>query len=210
MYVATCLAGLAAGLWPDAIHRSQSLHVAPLPTLRALVVAQVVFMLIVHPLVLLRRTGAGERLSQSSWEFSAWLLVTIPFYIVAAWLADAVVADVMRAVIVVIAVSVFAWGGGVVMARLKAFCPAAMLALLLTAIGMPAVYYILRDFVGVPAMRLRWLWDLAPVTLAWDAAAARSGSWYLLPVWPWVFWLLAGGAMMVAGYMFARKEPARG
>ncbi|MCD6304470.1 MAG: hypothetical protein J7M21_05860, partial [Planctomycetes bacterium] len=88
LYLAACLAGLAVGLWPQSIWPSRAeVPAAPLPTLAALAVAQVLFILLAHPIVLLPRSEAGIR--PGFWtgavaESLAWLLVTLPLYAAAA------------------------------------------------------------------------------------------------------------------------------
>lgn len=57
IYLCVCLLALAAGLWPEAIFppSDNALHAAPLPTLHTLAAGQVLFFLLVYPLVVGKR-----------------------------------------------------------------------------------------------------------------------------------------------------------
>ncbi len=206
VYVAACLAGFALGLWPDVVQRTDLHHGAPLPILQTLAVAQTVFFLLAYPVIILRRSLAGESFIKASADLPTFLLVTIPFYVAAAYLGDAVAADVVRTALVVIVIAFFALGCAAVSAGIKPFRPAVMLLLLFVAVGMPVVYYILRDFIGAIPDSIEGLWLLAPATFAWDAAADRSGSLYLDAKLPYIVWLCAGAAMMILRLAFSKPS----
>jgi hypothetical protein len=194
-YPLLCLLGLAAGLWPGSIYPSQAgFPTAPLPALRCLAVAQVAFVLLVYPLVLQsRRRACGEReyWSRAALESGICLVATVPFYVAAAWLGDAVTKDVVRAAVYVACLFPVAWVGGAYLARGPARS-AVLLALLLSAFGLPAAYYVTREFLmRVPS---EWLWRLAPATFAWDQAASRGDSWFPQPAWAWVLWPVIAAA----------------
>ncbi|MCK4602408.1 MAG: hypothetical protein KAU28_08065, partial [Phycisphaerae bacterium] len=76
-FLAACLAGLAVGLWPDAVYPSkQIVRPASLPALQTLALAQISFMLLAYPLVLLRRDefgGQRPRWANSAVEVATWL-----------------------------------------------------------------------------------------------------------------------------------------
>jgi len=214
LYLGACLLGLAAGLWPDAIHPPVTEpRAAPLPTLQCLAVAQAAFILLVHPLILQARLGCGAAGAQPGsrppadragdggyWlrcavETGMFLLVTAPFYAAAAWVSDAGAKDVVRAVLYVVLLWPVAWTGGLYLAR-GAGRSAAFVVLLLAALGLPAGWYIAEEF--LPQWRADWLWQLGPLTGAWDVAASRRASWFPGPLWASMPWpaIALGGALL--------------
>ena len=50
-YLAVCVLGLAAGLWPDAVYPREGVVAAPLPTLHTLAAAQVAYFLLIRPVL---------------------------------------------------------------------------------------------------------------------------------------------------------------
>ena len=134
-YLALLLAGLAVGLWPEAIYVSKSgLPAAPPPALRVVALVQVAYVLLIYPLVLLARArraaadpdpgaaailgrreradAGGRYLLACAVESAVLLLAAVPFYVAAAWFADAVAADVVRTAICVACLFPIAWSAG--------------------------------------------------------------------------------------------------
>jgi len=191
LYLALVLAGLAAGLWPESIVPTpRDVRSAVLPTLRTVAVAQVAFVLLIHPLVILTRSQRGT--IRRYWpevlvESAALLVVTAPLYLAAAYLADAVAADVVRAAIYVVCLWTFAWSAGKWLTAGRRARWAVLLILLLAAAGMPAGYYIIREFLA-PAVPAEWIWNAGPATFAWQAAASRDPSWFPRPLWAALLW----------------------
>ena len=200
-YLAVCLAALLVGLYPQAVYPSRSdVTAAPLPTLHALATAQALFILLVHPLVLLRRfeRGFGRRYwAETVAESLTWLIATAPFYVAAAWLGDATPADVARTAVFLLCLWPVAWSAGALLRTRPAARPAVVLGLLVIA-ALPGAYYIAREFLRVYAAD--WLWDLAPATFAWQVATARAGSAVPRPLWALLAWpaLAAGLASLSA------------
>jgi len=197
LYLAVCLAALAVGLWPDAVYPSRSNYrPAPLPTLQTLAVGQAAFILLVHPLVLLRRRDKAARpehedarafLASAVLETLGMLAATAPFYAAAAWLADATVGDVLRAALYAACLWPTAWAGAWCMIRRPRWASAVVLGLLLAALGLPAAWYVAREF--LPAVGdAGWLWRLAPATFAWDNAASRLPNAAPEPLWALLAW----------------------
>ena len=212
IYLLTCLGGLAAGLWPDAIYPSSGdFRPAPLPVLHTLAVAQVGFFLLVYPIVLFRRnslqsetlpTGrqvrnpplraaAGPKpcLPAGRYEIFETLglfLATVPFYVAAGWVADATVVDCLRTGIAVAAICPLGWVAGRLLARPAARGPV-LAGLLGITIGLPGLYYIFRDFLRI--LPAEWMiWYLSPVTFVWSASAARNSSLFPEPIWAFLIW----------------------
>jgi hypothetical protein len=190
VYLAFCLAGLAAGLWYEAIYPSRlDVVPAPLPVLRALAVAQAAFILLAHPVILLGRCERGHVrrfLLEAALETAVLLAVTAPFYVAAAFLGDATRIDVVRTVAYLACLGPLGWAAGYVMClrpRWRSFIVALMLAI----VALPAVYYILREF--LPMVHAAWLWPLAPLTAAWDVAASRQASYWPPLTWTTFAWL---------------------
>ncbi len=189
-YLLVCLAGLAIGLWPEAIVSSRHLpRTAPLPVLQTLAVCQVAYILLVYPLVLFRRSQRGS-IGEWFWravvvETCTFMFVAVPFYVAAAYLADAVAVDVVRLVLQLLLLWPLAWVAGLWLLA-PAGRTAATLLLVLIALALPAACYITLEF--MPALRVGWLWDLTPATFAWRSAASRGDSWVPQPLWALLVW----------------------
>jgi hypothetical protein len=205
IYLAWCLGSLAAGLWPEAIYPSRRDAIpAPLPALQSLAAGQALFILLVHPLILLARARRGGRRywGETILESLTWLFVTLPFYVAAAWLADATAADVVRAAVCLLLLWPVAWSAGRALQRWKAARPAILLLLLLVA-AMPAAWYLAREFLR--PMPARWLRDLAPATYLWQAAGSRAGELLPRPFWPAAVHLALGAALAALPLLRRRR-----
>jgi hypothetical protein len=206
IYVAFLLAGLLAGLWPDAIYPPRyGVSPAPLPTLRTILLAQIAFALVAQPLIYMRRGQCGQ--VANFWveiiaETAAMFVVAAPFYYVAAYLADATLQDALRTAVyagclwfAAWAVSAHAWQPG----RTQLGRTLAVVAGLVIFLGLPAVYYLGKEFLWPDAMpwanatgpggdRLGRLYWLTPALQAWDVAASRTGHWLPQPLWAALAW----------------------
>jgi len=207
IYLIVVLAALGAGLWSEAVWPSfLPARPAPLPALQTLAVGQVAFILLIYPLVILHRAGRGE--TGRYWaeviiESCVYMLVTVPFYLAAAYLADAVAADVIRAAAYAAGIWSLAWSAGWWLVRRPKSRPVVMLVLLLAALALPAGYYIAREF--LTAGPAHWLRRLAPATFAWEAAASRPSVSPAGPLWPWLIW---PGVALVAVLVNLLLKPA--
>lgn len=198
VYLAFCLAGLAAGLWYESIYPSRMDVVpAPLPVLRTLAVAQAMFLLLAHPVILFARCERGQVrrfLLEAMLETVVLLAVTAPFYVAAAFLGDATLVDVLRTVAYLACLWPLGWAAGFTMCvrpRSRSFVVGLMLAIA----ALPAAYYIFREFLR--AVYVAWLWAAAPLTGVWDVAASRQAS--LLPplAWTTFAWLAVAVVMAI-------------
>jgi hypothetical protein len=208
IYLVCCLAGLAAGLYPDAIHPpSDTVRPAPLPTLSALAAAQAAYVLLGWPVVIARRIRRGQpaTLPALASELVGLLLAAVPFYIVAAWFSNAQAADAVRVAVGLLAASPLAWLGGKLLAR-DAARPWTILALIALAVGLPLLHYILIDF--APALPADWAWDLSPVSLAWSAGRPRLQALLPAPAWAPLLWFVAGLTGLAILHLLARRPAA--
>ena len=185
IYLFICLTGLAVGLWPEWVWPiSSDIRPAPLPTLRTLVLAQILFFILAWPVVQFRRveeTSLGWQVIESAGLF----FLTIPFYFVCAWLGDATLIDCLRALLVVLAVAPVGWVAGK-MLREQIFRGPVLLGLVLIVLGLPGVYYFLCEF--YPQISIDWLWRICPVGLAWSGATSRETFLLPQPLWAFAFW----------------------
>ncbi len=203
VYLAMLLGGLAAGLWPQYIYPAQRNHPVPLPALQCLIAAQAAFFILVFPLFLRRSAspGAGDAsgavtaiagphgpgcwcryLAAAAAQTIVLVVIAAPFYVLAAYLADATATDVLRAVVYIVSICPLAWWGGWALARSGGAVTAALLVLLTAGLGLPAAWYIARDFFNSSAAAT--LWRIAPALEAWNAAASRSEGLLPVPAWP--------------------------
>ena len=199
VYFAVCLASLAVGMFPLTVYPFPEAFVAaPRPTLQTLAVGQALFILLVHPAILLLRgrpRPTGRFPAEALLEPLCWLVATTPLYIAAAWLADATAGDVARTALCLLCLWPVAVSAAALLRRWPAARPAVFLLLLILAAA-PGVYYIAREFLGV--FEVDWLWDLAPATFIWSAAQSRAASLLPHPLWPPLTWLALAAALAVA------------
>jgi len=197
IYLVLCLAGLAAGLWPDAIYPSHvDVRPAPLPVLQTLALAQVAFVLLVLPLLAAgehQRSGGRDYVVRMGLASAVYLWVAAPCYVAAFFLADATETDITRAILCVASLMPLAWAAGAWLAG-RAGRPVALLGLLLVAMGLPAGYYIAIEFLA-PVGSAEWVWRLAPATFTWDNAASRGASALPKPLWAFCVWPIAAAVV---------------
>lgn len=201
-YFLFCLIALAAGFWPGAIHPSATEQGGALPALRCLAVAQAAFFLLAYPLILARRVrlrGAARFWSSCAAESAVLLAAAAPLYAAAAWVSDALWTDCLRAALAVACLCPLAWSAGLWVARGRGWAGAAMIGLLVAAVGLPWACYVCLDFAGAER-GAAWLWQAAPATLAWNSGAPRGEVWWPRPPWACVTWLAvaAAGALLVS------------
>ena len=201
-YLAVCLAALLVGLYPQAVYPARGdVPAAPVPTLQALAVGQVLFFLLVHPLIILRRSQRGRigrYWAETIAESLTWLAVTAPIYTAAAWLADATATDVLRTATALLCLLPLVWSAGSILHAWPAARPVVILLLLLVA-ALPAGDYIAREFLR--ALAVGRCGDVAPATFAWQTARSRGGALLPGPLWPPVAWLVAAGALAATGLL---------
>ncbi len=204
LHALCCLAGLAAGLWPGAIHPSSfDTTSAVLPTPATLAIGQVVFFWLIYPLVLLRRrTRPGVSVGWRAvlLEPAAMLVSATPFYLMAAALGDAGLVDVLRVALYVAACWPIVWAVWVWL-RIPSARTMVLLALVLVALGGPALTYMLLEFVteGHGAMV-----RAVPILRAWSLGA-RSETLLTRPIWAWLLWPTVGAAALLAGIARSRR-----
>jgi len=209
VFLVVSAAAVAAGAFPELLfprHVAQRMT-AP-PALPGLMAAQAVFVMIFCTLLLRPRAGRGLGLYllETVGEYILWLAVSVPLYVVAAWLSDATVREVIRGVLYLSAVAAGAWGLGLwFVSGRPAMMTAAVLVAVLAAAGLPVVYYLLAELAASPpgAAWLRWA---GPATCAFGLTAARGGRWYPSPLWSWALWLAVG---VLAGFARLVVSPRR-
>ena len=206
LQTAALLVGLAVGLWPQRIFPSKSPAVGgALATLQALAVSHVIFLVVIWPLVSMRRSpGQAMRLGRVVLAAAVHVLIAVPFYVAAAWLADAGPADVIRTAVYLAVLAPLGWAAGAYMGSGRAGGSWILLAMLLLAAGLPAAHYIAREFLA-GAGDAGWLWSLGPATGVWDVAASRGGSVVPRPVWPLAVYLVAAAALALVRAAIGKK-----
>lgn len=214
LYLAALLAGLAAGLWPETIWPALAdADSAPLPTLQTLALAQLAFVLLVYPMVLLRRFGGDTPDDQPSarayWravtaESGLLTLLAIPFILPAAFLANATVTDVIRHLICLSAFWPLAWLAGAHYARRRRGAWMVTGGLLLIALGAPAACYVATEFLTASAADLAG--TMTPALLVWRNAASRIETLGPQPLWAWLVWPVVAALAVIGGMIFPPKN----
>ena len=209
LYLTALLAAMAIGLWPEAIFPSRAdVRAAPLPALQVLAVVQVSYFLLVYPLIVLVRSARRTPqpyLAPALAEVVTQLLIALPFYVAAGYLADATLLDCLRTAAYVSCVCLAALAAGALLAEDTPAKAPILLILIIAAVGLPAAYYLAREFLAALGQP-HWLWHLAPATFAWETAASRPPTqpqtplWAPGPLWPWLVWpaLAAAGLCLRA------------
>ncbi len=185
LYLLMCLAGLAGGLWPEFLWPVSSyFRPASLPTLQTLALAQILFFTLVWPVAEFRRVEPTPFTGQALGT-AGLLFLTVPFYFVAGWLADATLVDCIRTGLIVLAMAPLGWAGGR-MLRVQFLRGPVMLGLMVIMLGLPGAYYFLREF--YPQISIAWLWRVCPVGLAWCGSVSRETFLFPRPIWTIAAW----------------------
>lgn len=212
MQLAALLCGLAVGLWPGAVCPSrQEIPAAPLPTLQCLAISQVVYFLLVWPMATLiqRRQQGGGALSMTA-ELLLHAAIAAPFYVAGAFLADATLTDGLRTVLYVASLLPLSLAGGMWLTRRPAWRAVTVLVLLAAVLGLPAAYYIAREFFyASPLGYAKQLWRLGPITFAWEAAGSRMSFLLARPIWAAVVWAVVGTFAALWELAIPRSENVR-
>ncbi|MFP4054454.1 MAG: hypothetical protein ACLFV7_11400 [Phycisphaerae bacterium] len=206
LHALCCLLGLVAGLWPDAVHPAASTRSAVLPTLSAVVVGQGVFLLLVYPLLLLRRQvhGTADPYGRRvTGESVVALLTAAPFYVIGAFLADGTWLDAARVALQVALLFPLAWAAGLWLGRPTARS-AVLVAMAVIALGMIASWYIAAEF--VPDAPRAILWEAAPLLRLWSLGLGRQEALFVGPIWAWAIWPTLAA---VAGLVHLLTRPKR-
>ncbi len=211
-YLGFCLAGLAAGLWSEAmLYPKAGRSPLPLPTLPALAAAQALFFLLVWPLAMLRRCETAGRAAERGGgcpitETAVLLVVSTPLYYVAAYFGDAVASDVLRVAMCVICVAVFSWSAGTWMCRGGLWRAAAGGLTVAMALGLPVMTYVANDML-LPQWADR-LWQFTPATYLWQNGSPRAGEVLPNPLWPAIVCLAAAAGMFLLSLAVPRRAQA--
>ncbi len=217
VYLAMLLVGLAAGLWPEAIHQSQAYRSGgPLPVLQTVAVAQCAYFLLVWPIMLAARVdklaARGDDVGRVSamsaiGETAVLIAVAAPFYVGAGYLANSTSLDVCRTAISVLCVLPLAWAGALWAATGSYGKPWTVLAMLLLAFGGAAGWYIAREFAAASSTGVaRAMWELSPITYVWSAGQGQVAQWVARPVWPVAAWGVAASVACLANVVFVRRR----
>lgn len=198
-YLAFCLASLAIGLWPEAVLPAKAgSRPLPLPTLQTLAAGQAMFFLLVYPLILFRRHQkqiGTDPVYLAAGEVVVLLVVSTPFYYVAAHMADAVWMDVAREIVCVLCVAAVGAAGAAWMCRGGAWRACGAMLLLVLGLMMPAMTFATAEAISEVAADSLWL--VSPTTYMWQNSQERLGTLLPRPLWPAVAYLLLAAAMVV-------------
>jgi len=219
LYLVALLAGLAAGLWPETLWPAiERRNAAPLPTLHTLAVAQLLFFLLVYPMVLLKRFSPrsgppaatpGPPAQRPYWrtvlpESLLLIVVAGPFYLPAAFLADATATDALRVAFCVASFLPLAWLAGAHFVRARRGASAVTLALLIIALALPAASYIAIEFLTPPAAH--WTSMTTPALIVWRSATARVSTLWTQPLWTALAWPALAAVIAALGLLVPAKS----
>jgi len=177
------------------------------PAMGAMLAAQTIFVLMFCSLLIHSRGSRTLRryLIETRLEYAVLLAAMVPLYVIAAWLSDAGVRDVLRCLLYLSLVMSAAWGLSL-WARGPGTAAAVGFVAALGAVGLPVVRYLLVELAGGPA----WAGGLghaAPATFAFDLAA-RSGTFFVGPLWAWMLWPVVGAVAALSRLAFSVRARA--
>lgn len=132
------------------------------------------------------------------------LVLAVPFYVVAAWLADATAADAARTGLFVVCLAPLATAAGAYLGSRRPGRSWVLLAMMVLVLGLPWACYLSREF-WLAAGSAEWLGHLTPATGAWSVAASRQAIWLPRPLWvPAIY--LAAAAVLAAFQVLVRTK----
>lgn len=206
MWAAANLLGLGVGLFPQVLSATSNPYASH--ALQVLAVAQIEFLLLAYPAILIFRqlriprnrlpyAGAAHlklALLPSMFEIVLWAVLAVPFWAAAGYFADATFQDVIRTAILWAGFFLPAWGMALLARRGEGGRTIALLLAAVFGLGAPAAGYVVREFSAhFPA----WLGKIIPATLAWSVAQSRLGHWAPRPLWAFVLFPAIGLAMIL-------------
>jgi hypothetical protein len=198
IYLAVMLIALAVGLWPGSIRGAGYAYSSALVrAVQTLVIAQVVFYLLIYPVIALFR--ASSKRGWRWWpdavvEMFFWTLVAAVFFVPAVWLSCSVPSDAIGGAVYVCSLWPMAWVCGLWLASHKRGGAMVMLISVFAAIGLPWLWYVSAEFFPAAGW-CEALWKLCPATHAWDVAAPRGVGGGLTPFWSIAVWPAIAAAM---------------
>jgi hypothetical protein len=196
------VASLAAGFFPDAIAPDiDGVAAKTLPVLSCLATGQAAYLLLIWPLAV----GPGRPLRSLLASLAMCLAISLPAWALAAVVSDAIAADVVRTLLYLLML----WPLSMVIARGQSGrrCRTiALLGMLIVTLGLPAGYYIVREFISSsPFGVAERIWQLGPLTASWDIATPRAGPWLPEPMWAMLVWPVLAGVIAVGSMGVGRK-----
>ena len=197
----TLAASLAAGLFPEAIAPDID-GIAPrtLPVLQCLALGQAAYLLLIWPLA-----TRGGSLPSLLGMLGMSLLLSLPAWALAAVLSDAVAIDVARTALYLLLLCPLSLVAARGLSR-PSGRTVLLLGLLIIVLGLPAGYYIVREFIAVsPLGAVERIWQLGPLTTAWEVATPRSGHWLPQPVWAALVWVVVAVGVQAVDMGIRRK-----
>lgn len=208
-FLVVSLLGLSAGVFLEFFlptHLSQTLP--SVAALQMLISAQAIFLVMFYPLLAGSRRSrrADAFLLRGVFEYVILLAASMPLYVLAAYLSDATVTDVIRSLLYLSAVATGALGLGLwVRAGRVSIITAVTLAGALIAVVGPVLYYLLAELTDASGSA-GWLWWASPATCAFESAGSRGANWYPTPIWAWALWPVAGIALAFTFLMVHEKK----
>ncbi|NQU76082.1 MAG: hypothetical protein HQ546_07215 [Planctomycetes bacterium] len=179
------LAALCVGLFPRLLLAESAAPTGPLPALQALAIGQVGFALLIYPLILACRMQ-HRRCAEDIVEACLWMLMSLPFFAVAGYFADATAQDVVRVAVLTASMLFAGWGLADLAGWGSAGVSVSVLISVLIVLGGPMANYLAWAFwQELPPM---WLWQGCPMTFASSVAAVRQDAWIPGPLWAWLLW----------------------
>jgi hypothetical protein len=234
-YLGFCLAGVAAGLWPEAILPSKAgPRPLPLPTLQALAVAQAAFFLLVYPFAIFRRCQKRQEkfaVRSSKFEGRNDEEASLPFPRTTYFELRTFFCIFGETVVLLMVSAPFYYASAyladaVVVDALRAVLSVACLVPLSWSAAAwlcrggvwraAAGVLLLVAALGLPAatyiaaetLKPEWadgLWRFSPATWLWQNCDSRLVSLLPRPLWPGVSYLAVAAVMFLLTLLIPRK-----
>jgi hypothetical protein len=211
VYLVVMLLGLGAGLWPGIITGAGNPYSrSPNPIVQTLVVANVMFYLLVYPLIVLFRASKNPRMRfwpDTLVETLFWMFVSAAFFVPGVWLSGSVPYDAVRGMGYVCGLLPMAWICGSWLGSRRSGRAVVLFVSVFSVIALPWLWYVSIEFFSVTGWH-EALWNLCPVTHAWSLASPHAGEVGAspLPFWALIVWPIVAVVMLALSLIVPKKN----
>ncbi|MCP4378936.1 MAG: hypothetical protein GY794_22510, partial [bacterium] len=180
------------------------------PIVQTLVVANVLFYLLIYPLIVLFRASKKTRIRfwpDTLVETLFWMFVSIMFFVPGVWLSGSVPCDALRGMGYVCGLLPMAWICASWLGSQRTYRAVVLFVSVFSAIALPWLWYVSAEFFAVTGWH-ETLWNLCPVTHAWSLASPSAGEAGRLPspLWALIVWPIVALMILALSLIVPEKN----